>query len=208
MPIRNLILIFSLALLAGCAGFTSRESVEGTGNPTAWKAHKERINAIDGWQINGKIGIRAPSDSGSATLFWLQRQGYFDIRLAGPLSVGSARISGHTDDVVLDLSSQGRFQSNSAEDLLEKGLGWRLPLTQLFWWVRGLPAPDSPSQVTLDSDSHLNQLEQDGWHIQYLSYFEQNGYVLPERIKLKGQNLQITLVIKDWQPRRLGHQAE
>lgn len=208
MLMRTLFLTCVLSVLAGCAGLTSKESVQGTGNPTTWKAHKESINAIDGWQISGKIGIRAPSDSGSATLSWLQRQGYFDIRLAGPLSVGSARISGRTDDVVLDLSAQGRFHSNSAEDLLEKGLGWRLPLTQLLWWVRGLPAPDSSSQITLDSDSRLNQLEQDGWHIQYLSYIEQNGYMLPERIKLQGQNLHITLVIKDWQPRRLGHQPE
>lgn len=204
MRLRALIISSALILLAGCAGFASKESVEGTGNPAIWQAHKQQIDAIDGWQINGKIGIRAPSDSGSATLFWLQRQGYFDIRLAGPLSVGSARISGYTDDVVLDLSAQGRFHSNSAEDLLEKGLGWRLPLTHLFWWVRGLPAPDSQSQVTLDSDSRLNQLEQDGWRIQYLSYIEQDGYTLPERIKLKGQNLHITLVIKDWQPRHLG----
>jgi outer membrane lipoprotein LolB len=77
-------------------------------------------------------------------------------------------------------------------------------LTQLFWWVRGLPAPDSPSQVTLDTDSQLNRLEQDGWKIQYLSYLEQDGYTLPERIKLQGQDLQVTLVIKDWQPRKLG----
>jgi outer membrane lipoprotein LolB len=208
MRLRILFLTCTLAVLAGCAGLTSKESVQGSGSPQAWKAHKERINALDGWQINGKIGIRAPGDSGSATLFWLQRQGYFDIRLAGPLSVGSARISGRTDDVVLDLSSQGRFRSDSAEALLEKGLGWRLPVTQLFWWVRGLPAPDSPSQVTLDSDSRLNQLEQDGWHIQYLSYVEQNGYLLPERIKLQGQNLHVTLLIKDWQPRRLGYQAD
>ncbi|OZB22091.1 MAG: outer membrane lipoprotein LolB, partial [Pseudomonas sp. 34-62-33] len=27
---------------------------------------------------------------------------------------------------------------------------------------------------------------------------------LPERIKLYGQNLEVTLVIKDWQPRQLG----
>ncbi len=204
MQLRTLLIISTLLFLAGCAGFASKESVIGQGNPAAWKAHKQQIDGIDGWQINGKIGIRAPSDSGSATLFWLQRQGYFDIRLSGPLAVGSARISGRNDDVVLDLSSQGRFQSNSAEDLLEKGLGWRLPLAQLFWWVRGLPAPDSQSQVTLDSESRLNQLEQNGWHIQYLSYIEQDGFMLPERIKLKGQNLQVTLVIKDWQPRRLG----
>jgi outer membrane lipoprotein LolB len=204
MRLRTLLISSALILLAGCAGFTSKESVQGQGNPAAWEAHKQQIGGIDGWQISGKIGIRAPSDSGSATLFWLQRQDYFDIRLAGPLAVGSARISGRTNDVVLDLSTQGSFTSNSAEDLLEKGLGWRLPLTQLFWWVRGLPAPDSPSQVSLDNDSQLNRLEQDGWQIQYLSYIEQDGYSLPERIKLQGQDLQVTLVIKDWQPRKLG----
>ena len=36
------------------------------------------------------------------------------------------------------------------------------------------------------------------------SYTEQNGYWLPERIKLHGTDLDVTLVIKDWQPRKLG----
>ena len=33
---------------------------------------------------------------------------------------------------------------------------------------------------------------------------EQGGYWLPERLKLSGHDLQVTLVIKDWQPRQLG----
>ncbi|MCY1451611.1 Outer-membrane lipoprotein LolB [compost metagenome] len=70
--------------------------------------------------------------------------------------------------------------------------------------MRGLPAPDTRSHLTLDGASHLSRLEQDGWQVQYLSYVQQNGYSLPERIKLQGENLDITLVIKDWQPRQLG----
>ena len=78
-------LVFSLlTLLAGCAGLTSRESVEGQGDAKLWQAHKAQVAALDGWQISGKVGIRAPRDSGSGTLFWLQRQDYYDIRLAGP----------------------------------------------------------------------------------------------------------------------------
>jgi outer membrane lipoprotein LolB len=50
----------------------------------------------------------------------------------------------------------------------------------------------------------LAKLEQDDWQVEYLSYVEQNGYWLPERIKLHGSKLDITLVIKDWQPRQLG----
>ena len=198
-------LVFSLiTLLAGCAGLTSREAVEGQGDPQQWQAHKDKVAALDGWQISGKVGIRAPKDSGSGTLFWLQRQDYYDIRLSGPLGRGAARLTGREGAVLLEVANQGRYEAASPEALLEEQLGWRLPVSHLFWWVRGLPAPDSRSRVTLDTQSQLARLEQDGWQLQYLSYVEQNGYRLPERIKLHGKDLDITLVIKDWQPRQLG----
>ncbi|MFZ5958048.1 lipoprotein insertase outer membrane protein LolB [Pseudomonas knackmussii] len=194
----------ALLMLAGCAGLTSHESLEGQGNATTWKAHKERVAALDGWQIDGKVGIRAPKDSGSGTLFWLQRQGYYDIRLSGPLGRGAARLTGREGAVTLEVAGQGRYQAESPEALLEQQLGWRLPVSHLLWWVRGLPAPDSKSRLTLDGDSHLARLEQDGWNVEYSSYAQQDGYWLPERLKLRGQDLDVTLVIKSWQPRLLG----
>jgi outer membrane lipoprotein LolB len=78
-------------------------------------------------------------------------------------------------------------------------------VSHLVWWVRGLPAPESKSTLNIDSNGRLATLQQDGWSLEYLSYTEQNGYSLPERIKLHGQDLDVTLVIKDWQPRQLGH---
>jgi outer membrane lipoprotein LolB len=202
--LRQLIAIGLLALLGGCTSLTSREAIEGQGNAAQWKAHKTQISALDAWQINGKVGIRAPKDSGSGTLFWLQRQDYYDIRLSGPLGRGAARLTGRPGAILLEVANQGRYQAESPEALLEEQLGWRLPVSHLLWWVRGLPAPDSRSRVTLDADSQLARLEQDGWQVEYLSYAEQNGYSLPERIKLHGENLDVTLVIKDWQPRQLG----
>ena len=202
--LRHLIVFSLIALLAGCAGLTSRESVEGQGDAKRWQAHKTRVAALDGWQISGKVGIRAPKDSGSGTLFWLQRQDYYDIRLSGPLGRGAARLTGREGAALLEVANQGRYEAASPEALLEEQLGWRLPVSHLFWWVHGLPAPDSRSRVTLDTQSQLARLEQDGWQLQYLSYVEQNGYRLPERIKLHGKDLDITLVIKDWQPRQLG----
>jgi outer membrane lipoprotein LolB len=198
-------LVFSLiTLLAGCAGLTSRESVEGQGDPQQWQAHKAKVAALDGWQISGKVGIRAPKDSGSGTLFWLQRQDYYDIRLSGPLGRGAARLTGRPGQVSLEVANQGRYEAPTPEALLEEQLGWKLPVSHLTWWVRGLPAPDSKSRLTLDADSRLSNLEQDDWQIEYLSYAQQNGYWLPERIKLHGSDLDVTLVIKQWQPRKLG----
>lgn len=200
----RLLLLLGLALLAGCAGFGPREDVGGQGNAAAWRDHKAVVAAIDGWQINGKVGIRAPQDSGSGVLFWLQRRDYYDIRLSGPLGRGATRLTGREGDILLEVANQGRYQAASPEALLEEQIGWRLPVSHLLWWVRGLPAPDSRSRLTLNADSRLARLEQDGWRVEYADYQQQNGFWLPQRLKLFGENLDITLVIKDWQPRRLG----
>ena len=67
MFLRHVIAFSFIALLAGCAGFSARESVEGHGSPAQWAANKQQLTGLDGWQIDGKIGIRAPKDSGSGT---------------------------------------------------------------------------------------------------------------------------------------------
>ena len=201
---RNLLIPALALLMAGCAGLGPQESVEGSGSAEDWKAHKAQISSIDGWQISGKIGIQAPQDSGSGTLFWLQRQDYFDIRLSGPLGRGATRLTGRPDAVALEVAGQGRYEAESPEALIESQLGWQLPVSNLLWWVRGLPAPDSRSRVQLDADGRLARLQQDGLDVEYLGYSEEDGYSLPSRIKLAGRDLKITLVIKDWQPRQLG----
>lgn len=200
--LRNTLALTAIAvLLTGCAG---RETLDGTGDTASWRQHRAQIEGIDGWQINGKIGIRAPQESGSGTLFWLQRQDYFDIRLSGPLGRGATRLTGRPDAVTLEVANQGRFEAESPEALVEAQLGWQLPVSNLLWWVRGLPAPDSRSQLSLDGASRLARLEQDGWQVEYLAYADHAGYTLPERIRLEGRDVQLTLVIKDWQPRQLG----
>lgn len=203
--IRNLLIPTLALLLAGCAGLGPQESVEGSGSAEDWNAHKAQISTIDGWQISGKIGIQAPQDSGSGTLFWLQRQDYFDIRLSGPLGRGATRLTGRPEAVALEVAGQGRFEAESPEALVESQLGWQLPVSNLLWWVRGVPAPDSRSRVQLNADGRLARLQQDGWDVEYLSYIDEDGFSLPSRIKLAGRDLKITLVVKDWQPRRLGH---
>src|SRR5690606_6476329 len=114
LPMRNLLLPLLALLLAGCAGLGPQESVQGPGNPEDWKTHKARISHIDGWQISGKIGIRAPQDSGSGTLFWLQRQDYFDIRLSGPLGRGATRLTGRRDGYRNSLGAGARTEIGRA----------------------------------------------------------------------------------------------
>lgn len=198
-------LILCLVLLSsGCSHFTAQEQLSGSGQAGSWQEHKQQITPLDAWQISGKLGIRSEQESGSAVIFWLQRQDYFDIHLSGPLGQGSTRLTGRQGAVSLEVGSRGTFQAHSAEALMQQQLGWSLPVENLLWWVRGLPAPQSTSQVLLDDNSLLKQLKQNEWTIDYLSYRTENDIQLPERIKLSGAGLNITLVIKEWRARQLG----
>lgn len=106
---------------------------------------------------------------------------FSSFRAAGP---GCCAPDPATGQCRSEVANQGRYEAPTPEQLLGEQLGWSLPVSHLVWWVRGLPAPGSKSRVTLNADSRLANLEQDGWKIEYLSYVEQNGFWLPERLKL------------------------
>ena len=59
MRLNTLLAVALLLLASGCSTFTPREVLQGQGNAQAWQVHKTQTSQIDGWQISGKLGIRA-----------------------------------------------------------------------------------------------------------------------------------------------------
>ncbi|AQZ93546.1 lipoprotein insertase outer membrane protein LolB [Halopseudomonas phragmitis] len=202
MSIIRLCTVVGLSLaLAACSSFHQRETLELGGDSRAWQQHRNSVEPLTAWTLQGKIGVRAPQESGSGTLFWLQQQDYYDIRLSGPLGRGATRIQGDREGIVLDIAGQQTLRAASAEDLLEQEIGWRLPVDHLLWWVRGLPAPDSPSRLQLDTESRLARLSQSGWTIEYSRYQQVGERQLPQRLQLSGHDVLLTLVVTQWDPR-------
>lgn len=191
-----------LLLLAGCQLNAPREQLEGSGSPEQWRQHQTLVNQLGAWELSGKLGIRSDAQNASATLFWLQRNDYYDIVVSGPLGQGSARLQGEQGQTRLTHGGQ-QIQADSPEQLMEQQLGWTLPLGNLYWWIRGLPAPDSAHLLSLDDDSRAQRLEQDGWQLDYSHYQVLEQLSLPGMIRLQGPQLRATLLIKQWQPRNL-----
>ncbi|SDU20841.1 lipoprotein insertase outer membrane protein LolB [Halopseudomonas salegens] len=198
---RLLLLLLATLTVTACSNLHQRESLDIGGDAQAWRAHKASLTSLDNWILHGKIGLRAPEESGSGTLFWLQQQDYYDIRLSGPLGRRATRIQGDRDGVTLEMAGQPTRQAADAEQLLAQSIGWRLPVDNLLWWVRGLPAPDRPSQLQLDTDSRLARLQQDGWTVEYSRYQPVGERQLPQRLQISGYDLLITLVVTNWEPR-------
>lgn len=198
----SLCLTAFFALLTGCAS-SPTTTVQGQGDAKIWHQQQKQLSEIDTWTISGKLGLRSPQQNGSGTLIWAQRDEYFDILLSGPLGRGATRLKGHPGAVILDVSGQGQFSAATPEELAYTQLGWNLPVTNILWWIRGLPVPDIPAQATLNSQSHLARLSQDGWNVEYLAYSQQGEFLLPERLRLTQGELNITLVVKEWNAKAL-----
>lgn len=202
--IQRLLLLVCVLTLTACHSLSRQEQVAGTGSKAVWQHHQQQTKKLDAWQIDGKLAVRSEAQSGSGVLFWLQRQDYFDIRVSGPLGQGSTRLTGHTGKIQLT-TPQLQRTAESAEQLMDEQLGWSLPVENLYWWVRGLPNPNRPYQLRINAQSTAEHLIQDDWQLEFISYLTTtDGIPLPERIKLQGPELQLTLVIKQWQARELG----
>ena len=191
-------LSFVLLFVSGCA---QQGRIDYTQNLAE---HQRQLATLNHWQLSGKLGIRAPSDSGSASLQWQQEGRRYRIDLSGPLGQKRMLINGRPGRVTLEQAGQKTRSATSAEALIAQVANWNLPVTQLSYWVRGLPSPSTPIDELLKNDQGLiTQLQQGGWQINYYGYseyiFNGQSLPLPQKIIAQYADLRLTLIARSWQ---------
>jgi outer membrane lipoprotein LolB len=191
-------LIFLLLLLGGCAHKGSLTP------PQDVIEHQRQVQAMGDWELTGKLGLRTANDSGSANVKWAQQIANYQINLSGPLGQKSMIITGTPDKVRLEQTGEPAQEAKTAEALIKKSAGWTLPVTQLAYWVRGVPAPKLRITHLQQNESGLiAQLIQGGWSINYSNYRDQtfNGVILPlpGKITAEYSDVRLVLVIRNWQ---------
>ncbi len=156
------------------------------------------VEAPNQFNLQGKIGVRTPQQSGSAFFTWAQEQDEFDIELSGILGVGKTQISGKPGEATLNSAKTGLISAASPEELLERATGWNAPITHLVKWVQAKPATPH-AQLNKDGSGRIVQILEDGWQVD-LSY--ENSDLLPNKLVLKqaletGKENRITMVIQN-----------
>ncbi|HWV15093.1 MAG TPA: lipoprotein insertase outer membrane protein LolB [Cellvibrio sp.] len=188
-----------LALLSGCA--QQPQKVQPPLNKEDWAKRQEQILNIRHWQATGKLGVKVPNDGGSASINWQQHNSDYQIDLNGPLGLGKMTINGKPDEVSLIQGGKPPQSARTAEELLLKNTGWRIPVAQLAYWVRGLPAPKAKvTDYAFNEQGGLSELQQAGWKISYGDYLQTSANIpLPGRITAEFNEVRLTLVIREWQ---------
>lgn len=201
LPGPHLIAALLCTALFGCSSQPTSTLSQPPLPEQSWEQQQQQLLPLTQWQVLGKIRIQSASDDSSANLSWQQRQDYYRIYIAGPLGQGAVNIEGsERTGITLDVSGEGRYQADSPERLLYQQLGWEVPISQMPFWIRGLPAPQQRHSKQLDPLNRLQQLQQNGWTIDYLDYHNDLRPQLPRKIRLnRGDSLRLTLILKQWQ---------
>jgi len=166
-----------------------------------WATQQQRLRELADWRLRGKVAYRLPDAAGSASLDWRQEQGSSELRLSGPLGAGAVRIS--TEGPLLKLSRDGidRLYPADAAPWLGGDRLLPIPVEALQFWLRGLPAPDTPVHTLRSGEGHILELVQEGWHLSYGDFQRYDDLLLPGRINIAvpGAQLSLRVLLRDWE---------
>jgi len=190
--------IFTAALLSSCSAPMASKTPLNT--QQTWAQRKAALSTIQNWTVRGAIAVKTQQQAGSASAYWQQKGNTFAINLFGPLGFGNVKIYGRPGSITLINDKGKTFHATSASVLLAQQTGWNLPLQDLRFWIRGLPAPGTPvSAIRFDQYHHVTQMRQQAWSIQY-THYTAVGYIdLPSKIILSHPYSRIIVVISQWQ---------
>lgn len=203
---KKLLLLLGLTLfLTGCQTLPTQPSYLVDGKPIGnhymtWPAREKQLYGLTAWTASGSLAARNQIKGGwSASFHWEQEQPRtYELALFGPLGMNPIQIQGTPTQVTLKTSKQ-TLTAENPEVLMQHALGWQLPVSNLTYWLRGLPVPRVPEGHAVDMNNHIVHLKQEGWNVQYLRYVSIHGVDLPDRILLINPPWIAHIVIQHWQ---------
>jgi len=85
---------------------------------------------------------------------------------------------------------------DSPDELMQKQLGWALPLDSLYHWSKGIPDPNHPLRaVGYDNFGRPISLLQDGWQVFFKKYPDNDVLAQPKLVSIERPTFKAKLVI-------------
>ena len=176
-------------LLASCA------SIRPTLQPaSAWPQRLGVLQHASQWEMQGRAAVAIGAHGWQASVDWRQQGADTVVHLSGPLGVGAS---------VLRLGADGLSVNNAppspdAVALMQQRIGFDLPVSNLRYWLLGVPDPGLPYTLRLNLQSRAAQLIQGGWTVDYLRYQRAAVDALPGMLVLSRGGIRVRIVIDQW----------
>jgi outer membrane lipoprotein LolB len=193
---KHLTIIILAGILCGC---TSQILPNQAANyRLSWPTRQRQLRKITNWQLRGYMTMQSPQENFTAFLNWKQQAKNYAIYLSGPLGIGTVHIYGRPGRFILQTAEGKKYIAKTPKQLVRQQLGWKLPISSLYYWIRGIPVPRVHAIRYFDNYNRLTELDQQGWKIYYQNYTYSAGIDLPSAIILCYPNLSVRIVISQW----------
>jgi outer membrane lipoprotein LolB len=128
------------------------------------------------FDLLGRVSVTYTAGTITANTRWEHAADRDEIWLMTPTGQTMAHILERGAGVVLTRADGEQHRASDVETLTRQVLGWPLPLSQLQYWVRGLPVPGAaPAEAEYDGAKRLTAFTQNGWRVA-LTYHEGGDY--------------------------------
>lgn len=166
-----------------------------------WQLRSKELTTLNNWAIKGRTAIVQGKEGWNAGLAWREQSASYQINLTGPFAQGGVELKGDKQQVVLTMASGEQIVATSPERLLQENMGVNMPVSALRDWVRGLPYKVKKiDTMKLDEEGRLTYLKQQDWEIEFLRYVPFEQYSMPAKIFIKHPEINLRLIIRDWEP--------
>ena len=160
-------------------------------------AFKQNIEALEYWRARGKFSYRSSEVTETGNFDWRQRGQSYQLRLFGPLGMGSIKISGGPNLVRIQTGDQD-ISSDQPLSLLYRMTGIEIPLNSMPMWLTGKPASRSPSNISLDDKGRIQSFFERQWLLNYSDYREVDGRQVPTAVAAYKDGINLRMLVHTW----------
>lgn len=156
-------------------------------------------DSASAYAFDGRVAISQGSNGGNARIDWnAASMVAYTIELTAPITAQTWRLEVTPDSATVHGIKGGPRSSDDPAALLKQATGWNIPLDEMRYWLRALPAPGSEATQFVFSKAQTPRVlgfTQAGWTLKF-----EGGAAgePPQRIFAKNGASQVRLIIDNW----------
>lgn len=189
--------VLAALLLNGCASWQQPKVAE---IPFPAQERQQQLAALTQFELNAALNVKAPGDSVSGSLNWVQQREFYTADLNSFIGMNIFKLQTSAEGALVQVSGESH-QAQSAAALLNYLSGWSLPIEEMPLWLKGMTGTSS-SDLRFDPMGRLVSFslldsQNRRWQVTYSKFFP-DRLSLPKQINLESSDTKLKLVIRQW----------
>lgn len=181
--------LIGAGLVASCSAIRLQPQPAGT-----WAERLVVLQRSAQWEMQGRAAVAIGTHGWQASVDWRQRGAETVVHLSGPLGVGASVLRLGPDGLSVNDGPPNR----DAVEEMQKRIGFDLPVSNLRYWLLGVPDPGLVYTLRLNDQNRAAQLTQGGWTVDFPRYRQSAVDELPAALVLSRSPVRVRIVIDQW----------